>query len=327
MPLTTIFIRTYWRDAPWLTECLKSIKKHCTGFAGVVVHCDESDVATIHPIVMAAGIGRLVHSDPWCRKGYINQQIVKLHADTWIHEGNITFVDSDVIFYAPTTPETFTVDGKIRVLHTPWEKVGDAQSWRAPTRDIVGVEPPFEFMRRLPLTYRVDTLQAFRKLIARHPGGTAAERLAGLSKLSEFNALGTFAFTYQHELYCWQDTESVPLPPLTCKQYWSWGGINGKIRMELDAGQSDLSPQASDTYPFNTVDPETAKRGLEVASLPDGAVLFNGIAILKEDSHISRWVEDHGRLDIQENQLLPWLGNVRPGDTVLDVGAFIGIPP
>ncbi len=49
-----------------------------------------------------------------------------------------------------------------------------------------------------------------------------------------------------------------------------------------------------------------------------------GVAVLETDTHISRWVERHGRLDIQRELLWPWLKNVREGDTVIDCGAFIG---
>ena len=50
-----------------------------------------------------------------------------------------------------------------------------------------------------------------------------------------------------------------------------------------------------------------------------------GIAVIETDSrHISKWVADLGRLDIQEGQILPWLKNVPVGGVCIDVGAFIG---
>lgn len=50
-----------------------------------------------------------------------------------------------------------------------------------------------------------------------------------------------------------------------------------------------------------------------------------GIAVIETDSrHISKWVEEHKRLDIQEGQILPWLKNVPVGGVCIDVGAFIG---
>lgn len=50
-----------------------------------------------------------------------------------------------------------------------------------------------------------------------------------------------------------------------------------------------------------------------------------GIAVIETDTrHISKWVEEHKRLDIQEGQIAPWLRNVPQDGVCIDVGAFIG---
>lgn len=49
-----------------------------------------------------------------------------------------------------------------------------------------------------------------------------------------------------------------------------------------------------------------------------------GIWVLDEDTHISRWVEQHGRLACDGQSLPEILKLIRPGDIVVDVGAFIG---
>jgi FkbM family methyltransferase len=46
--------------------------------------------------------------------------------------------------------------------------------------------------------------------------------------------------------------------------------------------------------------------------------------VLVHDTHISRWVEQHGRLDCDGQTLPRILEIIKPGDTVIDVGAFIG---
>ena len=53
-------------------------------------------------------------------------------------------------------------------------------------------------------------------------------------------------------------------------------------------------------------------------------ILSNGIAVLDGDSHISRWVEEEGRLDHDQNALPIILGYIKDGDVVVDAGAFIG---
>src|SRR3990167_6167056 len=53
-------------------------------------------------------------------------------------------------------------------------------------------------------------------------------------------------------------------------------------------------------------------------------ILENGIAVIEGDSHISKWVEQSGRLDHDQNMLPRILPLIKPGDVVVDAGAFIG---
>jgi FkbM family methyltransferase len=52
--------------------------------------------------------------------------------------------------------------------------------------------------------------------------------------------------------------------------------------------------------------------------------ILRGIAILENDTHISKWVAESGRLDHDQN-MLPLLAEfIKEGETVIDVGAYIG---
>ena len=53
-------------------------------------------------------------------------------------------------------------------------------------------------------------------------------------------------------------------------------------------------------------------------------ILSNGIAVLDGDTHISKWVEDEGRLDHDLYALPIILEHIKEGDVVVDAGAFIG---
>lgn len=53
-------------------------------------------------------------------------------------------------------------------------------------------------------------------------------------------------------------------------------------------------------------------------------ILTNGIAVIDGDSHISKWVEESGRLDHDQNALPIILEHIKEGDVVIDAGAFIG---
>lgn len=52
--------------------------------------------------------------------------------------------------------------------------------------------------------------------------------------------------------------------------------------------------------------------------------LFNDIAILPNDTHISKWVRESGRLDHDQNMLPIVLPFIKPGAIVIDAGAYIG---
>lgn len=49
-----------------------------------------------------------------------------------------------------------------------------------------------------------------------------------------------------------------------------------------------------------------------------------GIAVLERDTHISKWVEEHRRLDFDYNMLPRILPHIRKGSVIIDVGAYIG---
>jgi FkbM family methyltransferase len=53
-------------------------------------------------------------------------------------------------------------------------------------------------------------------------------------------------------------------------------------------------------------------------------ILPNGIAVIEGDTHISKWVEDHGCLDHDAYALPIILEHIKEGDWVVDAGAFIG---
>lgn len=53
-------------------------------------------------------------------------------------------------------------------------------------------------------------------------------------------------------------------------------------------------------------------------------IVHGNIAVIDGDTHISRWVEESGRLDHDQYALPIILDQINVGDTVVDAGAFIG---
>lgn len=53
-------------------------------------------------------------------------------------------------------------------------------------------------------------------------------------------------------------------------------------------------------------------------------IVHGNIAVIEGDTHISKWVEESGRLDHDRYALPIILEHINNGDTVVDAGAFIG---
>lgn len=49
-----------------------------------------------------------------------------------------------------------------------------------------------------------------------------------------------------------------------------------------------------------------------------------GVYVLEKDSHLSRWCESHGRLDIACNEIAAYAQYIPAGGTVIDAGACLG---
>lgn len=230
---TDIFIKTYGGDFEWLKYCLRSIQKYCTGFNKIILVCDEGD----RPGLEEFGLTREeVFYVPLEFNGYLFQQWVKLNAHTYSDADYIMFVDSDCVFTRPTSPSDFIKSGKPVILKTPYEVVPEIKFWKDLTELTLKEEVEFEYMRRLPLIYRRDTIenclnhvnpfheQGLKTFISRQPN----------HEFSEFNLLGAYAEKYEGDKYKFLDTTKIELPETHVLQNWSWSGMSQRKKVELE---------------------------------------------------------------------------------------------
>lgn len=219
-----ILIRTYSGDKEWLRYCLASIKKHEPEIGITIVAPKGHDVGC-----------DCVQVDPVHHDGYVDQQYTKLRANLFVPEDttHVVHIDSDCILMGKLSD--LFVDEKPLMLKTPWEMI-DAQAsvWRGITAQRIGFDPPFEYMRRMPLIYPISIYSAISDYLFSRLGPWEQwfPTING-RKLSEFNLLGAYADRFMGEQFHWINTATDPLPPLTVKQAWSWGGIDA-VRQEWD---------------------------------------------------------------------------------------------
>lgn len=225
----SVFIRSYAKDACWLEYCLRSLRR-LQGATEIILAVPESDVELFRISLDLSGV-RLIGVKPSAESGYICQQITKVYADEYCAGNYILYIDSDTIIPREMDVQEFFLGGCLKLLYSPWSEVGDAQCWHEPTAKILTEDPPFEFMRALPIIHHRNTLALFRRFVELAHGVSARDYIAALKRFSEFNALGAFAYLYYSERYnpIPANPEADTYPRVT--QFWSWGEMN---REELE---------------------------------------------------------------------------------------------
>lgn len=226
---TSIFVRSYEKDFPWLAYCLRSIHKFATGFQEVVVCIPEGTDLNLTA-------ERVVKVKETC-EGYVHQQISKLNADLYTAADNVVYLDSDCVLTKPLTPEDLMTDGKPDWLITPMDKVGEdaRKAWFDVMKDCIGHPPEFEMMRRHPQMIPAWALVSFKEFIRGKHGKSMEAYAAGRPhrNFSEFNVMGFYLHAHHHDKINWLNTDDgVPEPLLI--QAWSHGGITPEIKQQFE---------------------------------------------------------------------------------------------
>ena len=316
-PTFDIVIRTYPGDYQWLEYCLQSIGKFVTGFRKIwIVSPDKPEIGPRSESWL--NLKRWGDFVEWkvmndeTTDGYLAQQITKLYADviTDYQADYILHVDSDVIFTRDCAPLDFFLDGKPIWYYTPYSTI--RTPWKPVTEKFMQVEVKNEFMRRLPMMIprwlypklRQNCYQNHRIPICDYV------RNQGLREFSEFNALGAFAYIHYRDEFNWVDTTTATMPEPFARQFHSWSGLTPEVKAEIETILGVRGTTCKRATPVPGADAQIK-------------VLPNDIWVLHGDQ-ISQWVEQEGRLDHDQNLLPTILAHIKPGDTVVDAGAFIG---
>lgn len=230
---TSIFIKSYPPDYPWIAYCLRSIVKYARGFDETIVisptkvQLPENDQENRFKNII-----RGEHTP-----SYLWQQAIKVSADIWTDSEHIMYMDSDCIldrgFHAKELFRVVYEDANFKesqpmLLRRPWTNLGDAIQWKAPTEKALGIVSEYETMATHPIIYRRDTLIRFRKHLEKHTGVASTNQyILNSGTFSEFNAIGNFILHFEPENYCIVDcdpaTDGYPRP---IRQAWSYGGLD-----------------------------------------------------------------------------------------------------
>ena len=315
-----IFIRTYEPDYEWLEQCVKSIDTFATGFRKVwIISPNNPPAWMLERTKQATAIEihwRILNDES--PDGYLSQQITKLYADhiTDYQADYILHIDSDVILTKPVTPLDFFEGDKLVMPYTPYAVI--ETPWQPITEKFMDRPVVNEFMRRFPIMvprWLYPRIREFCFKLHKVPLGEYI-RSQPLRAFSEFNVIGAYAWEYHRAMFHWINTHENPLPEPFGKQFHSWSGLTPEIKTEID----NLLAQGS-----QVVRREPHKLTI-AGSIPAPAIktLPNGVWVIEDDTHISKWIEQQGRLDHDQNTLPFILPHLKPGDVVIDGGAFVG---
>jgi Family of unknown function (DUF6492) len=230
-----IFIRSYWKDFPWLELCLASIARFCRGFRAVIVVVPQSSASRLRRIALPEGIGLRVEKCSDYSDDYLGQQVTKLFADRYSDADFIVHVDSDCIFVRDTSPQGLIPDGRPQIITRPYALLGRYWPYQRMTEEFLGWPITHDFMQRPPWTYPRWLYAALRD----HCRATHAMEIEPYVTtrpprgFSEFNALGALGHARHTDHFLWTD-DSVEKPgePF-CRWYWSWEGIDEQKRREI----------------------------------------------------------------------------------------------
>lgn len=231
---SSLFIKTYIRDYDWLEWCLKSIDKFAT-FDEYVLAIGISDKDKV-PDRFKREPYRWVHVEDDLDIGYLNQQVIKHHADLYCKGDYIVFFDSDCVFTDHVTIETYLSGDRPIIPYTPHAVLGDATPWKPITEKCLRFICHSEYMRRHPLVYHRDDLHKFREWFKELTGQEIAQyiKVQPNREYSEFCTLGAYFHKMMPDNYCFMNTEDPEEIPCSVRQFWSYDRVTEKSIKELE---------------------------------------------------------------------------------------------
>lgn len=225
--MTDIFIRTYAKDYPWLDYAVHSIAHYVSGYRKVVIAYPHTDPTPTFSRRVPPNIEFVPVED--LANGYIGQQYTKLCAPMLTNAPFILYWDSDCVATRPFDIRKEYMDAKGRpiLLYSTWEHVGGgAGRWRPITEHAIGIDPPYEFMRCMPMLHDALAVYDTIGIIEERHGMGMRDYLSSVkgNAFSEFNAMGAVAYVRHKERYRFMSAEDNALNH-PCQQFWSHGGL------------------------------------------------------------------------------------------------------
>ncbi len=262
--MTDILIVNYARDFPYLEWCLRSIQKFARGFHRLLIIVPDRDLTLLKEVLHRVPLFgfsdknepikflEIQGIDEWPDKGMLHHMSVIMHADIYSDSDFICHIDSDTIFTAPVTPDTFIKNGKPILQYERFESIGQRHpgvvEWQKVTQNCLPFAIHYETMRQHGETYSRATYAEARKLMQQKTGQSVDDyirsgRNAFPQEFCEFVTLGNVAIHCFPDKYHLVDNalkENPDKGDFPIGQFWShsaldlpqdiwWEGVQRKI--------------------------------------------------------------------------------------------------
>jgi len=305
MKIDVLYV-TCLRDVAWFRESLRVLLHNLSGYESIGVVVAEDELDAVRERVSDVVDDRVLFQGVpgWPGQGYYWQQWVKCHADVFMpHADVVCHVDSDVFIARPCHVGEF-FHGDRPAWMWQWRTDDMTVPWGPATTRALGWRNDREFMMAFPFMIRRDTYPLLRRRVEERQRVSLERYLKkvghGGVAFSEFNALGEVAWRQQRDAYSWvyRNGEEWPTGVHKSRQFWGHAPAQDHAQ-EIE----QMITGGSGQFPV---------------------VTNRGYWVLSNDTHISKWVTEHGRLDFDSHFMGLCCQHIRPGDVVVDVGAFIG---
>lgn len=243
---------TFARDHDFLEKSLLSVKKYARGFCGVTIVVPTRDIDLfLHferdiQIPECPILVRTFLEMP--EKGFVHHLAMKCYADVFRQDCTHTLhMDPDCLFTSPVTPQDYFVEGKPVLLVEPYEAIRRAghegrYNWKKVTEEAVKFNCDYETMCRHPAVHHNWIYKEVRSHIeSRHQTPfidfVIKQKNSYPQGFGEFNTMGAYVMEFRKDKYHiidrGYDAEKND-PPARLKQMWSYHGVHGSSKAEID---------------------------------------------------------------------------------------------
>ncbi len=171
------------------------------------------------------------------RDDYVGQQVTKLYADELSDADFIVHFDSDCVVARALNASDCVEAGKPVIWMTHFDELSPISGRREGVLRLLGVDVPYDFMRRMPVVLPRWLYAVLREHIVGRLGGDFRAIVASLPPgyLSEFNLLAAFAYLYHRDAFRWHVVPATATDRERCRFYWSRGGLSDEIEREIES--------------------------------------------------------------------------------------------